>query len=388
MKIAIDCCDLDHSKIDGTRVYIKNVLDRLGVLAPDDQFLLYHQKDFDPLLTPKMHPNYVERKIPYKFCWTQTRLAFELSKDKPDVLWMPIQQIPLIAPKKIKTVVTIHDLAWKYFPDNYGRMNKMKLDFFAETAIKRADKLIAVSQSTKKDILKFYPKTDSQKIHVVHHGFDGELFSKEYPRGKARAVLEKYGLADKLPTTYNLQPTTYLLYVGGLDEKENLEVLIEAFENIKNKSETRNQKSEIAKLVLVGCNNENSQKTLARISSSLNKNDICVTGRVDFDELVILYRNAAILILPSKYEGFGITVLEGFAAKIPVVTTPNSSLQEVGAEAAKYFDGENANKLSEVLQKILENPTIREEMIKKGLGQVKKFSWDKCVQETLKVLRS
>jgi hypothetical protein len=197
MKIAIDCCDLDQEKIDGTRVYIKNVLDRLGALAPGDQFLLFHQRDFNPLLAPRMHPNYRERKIPYLFAWTQTRLAFELNRDQPDILWMPIQQIPLVASRQIKSAVTIHDLAWKYFPQNYQLANKLKLDFFAQTAIKRADCLIAVSESTKKDILKFYPRTDPAKISVVHHGFDRGQFEKKYSDEEVLGVLKKYGLTQK-----------------------------------------------------------------------------------------------------------------------------------------------------------------------------------------------
>jgi glycosyltransferase involved in cell wall biosynthesis len=378
MKIAIDCCDLDHNKIDGTRVYIKNVLDRLGALTSNDQFLLYHQKDFDPLLVPKVHSTYVDKKIPYKFCWTQTRLAFELNKDKPDVLWMPIQQIPLIVSKEIKTVVTIHDLAWKYFPENYKQLNRLKLDFFAQTAIKRADKLIAVSESTKKDILKFFPKTDEQKISVVHHGFDRQQFEKSFSQEEIGRVLKKYKIVDE-----KLKISNFILYVGGLDEKENLGVLIDAFDEIKKADNQVN-----LKLVLVGNDNENSKNTKERIMKSLHSKDVYVTGRVDFDELVVLYQNASILVLPSKYEGFGITVLEGFASKVPVVTTAKSSLVEVGGDAARYFDGESSVALAGALQKILENPTIREGMIQKGLAQAQKFSWEKCAQETLEILKS
>ncbi len=135
MKIAIDCADLDHRRIDGTRVYIKNILNFLGKLDSQSQFFLYHKKNFNPILQPKFFKNYIDRKIPYSFFWTQTRLGFELRKDVPDVCWMPIQQIPLIGPSKTKYVITIHDLAFKIFPKHFPFWDQIKLNLFTSSAI-------------------------------------------------------------------------------------------------------------------------------------------------------------------------------------------------------------------------------------------------------------
>ncbi|MDA3814818.1 MAG: glycosyltransferase [Patescibacteria group bacterium] len=168
-KIAIDCADLDELRIDGTRVYIKNLLNYFGELDQSSQFFLYHRKDFNPLLKPRLFQNYIDRKIPYRFAWTQTRLSYELMQDRPNVCWMPIQQIPFLASKKIKTVVTVHDLAFKIFPESFDYWRLKKLNFFHDSAVRRADKIIAISESTKKDLLKFHPQLDEQKIEVVYH---------------------------------------------------------------------------------------------------------------------------------------------------------------------------------------------------------------------------
>jgi len=372
MKIAIDCADLDYQRIDGTRVYIKNLLDVFGKLDQQDEFLLYHKKNFNSLLKPKWFGNYKERKIDYDLAWTQTRFPFELIKDKPDVLWMPIQQIPFLVKGKIKTVVTIHDLAFKIFPECFTFQDRMKLNFFTDTAIKRAEKLIAVSQSTKKDILKFYPKVKVEKIKVVYHGFDREVFSKSVRDLASSEKIGKFNLGED-----------YLLYVGAIQPRKNLGVLIEAFEAIKKKL---NQQK--LKLVLVGEVAWLSTEILEKVKKSKFASDIILTGRVDFGQLVEIYRQAKIFVFPSLYEGFGLPVLEAWASGVPVVVANNSSLTEIGDEAVEKFDGQSSVELIEKLTDLLDNEAKRQALVAKGLARLDFFSWEKCAEETLKILKS
>ncbi len=371
MRIAIDCADLDHKRIDGTRVYIKNLLSWLGQKGPEDQFLLYHQKEFNPLLKPKMFSNYIDRKIPYRMFWTQTRFAFELRQEKPDVCWMPIQQIPLIGPEETKFVVTIHDLAFKFYPKHFPQNDLLKIDFFTNAAIKRADRIIAISEATKKDILKLYPKVEAEKIHVVHHGFEKEIFEKEYRKEEIGEVLKNY----------KLQTTNYLLYVGAIQPRKNLVTLIKAFNSVR-------ENIADLKLVLAGEIAWKAESTMEAAEKSKYKTDIIFTGRVDFEDLAKLYQGAKIFVFPPLYEGFGIPVLEAFASRVPVVIADNSSLPEVAEDAAEKFEGENHEQLAGILLKLLENSTMREAMVQKGLERVKHFSWEKCAQETLDVLKS
>ena len=376
MKIAIDCADLDCSRIDGTRVYIKNVLNHLGALAPNDEFLLYHKGEFNPLLLPKWYPNYIERKIPYRLWWTQTRLAFELRADKPDVCWMPIQQFPFIGPKETKYVVTIHDLAFKIFPDYFLPGDKRKLNFFTDTAVKHADRLIAISKSTKKDILKLYPKAQEEKISVVHHGFEAELFSEQYTDEEIENVLQKYEIFQK-------DRCPFVLYVGAIQPRKDLITLIRAFEKIKQEKD-----KDQLKLVLVGEPAWKAEETLSAVKSCEFRKDIILTGKVNFKDLGKIYQGASVFAFPALYEGFGIPILEAFASKVPVVVADNSSLVEVGGDAIEKFKSGDVDQFADVLQKVLKNSTIRETMISKGLVRAAQFSWKKCAQETLNVLKS
>ena len=186
MKIAIQAADLDNSRIDGTRVYLLNTLKYFGNLSKEDDFFIYHKKDFNPELAPPSFPNYIIKKIYSPFLWTQTRFAWDTRRDKVDVIWMPMHNAPLFKCKKIKTVITIHDLAFKKFPKTFPRWDLFKLNFLTNLAIRKADKIIAVSKSTKNDILKFYPHVAEDRVKVIYHGFDRELFQKTQEESENR----------------------------------------------------------------------------------------------------------------------------------------------------------------------------------------------------------
>ncbi|MCX6764001.1 MAG: glycosyltransferase, partial [Candidatus Moranbacteria bacterium] len=168
MKVAIQASDLDHSRIDGTRVYILNLLKYFGKLDQGSQFLIYHKNHFNSELTPPSFPNYKIIQKSFPFFWTQTRFAYELFKDKPDVLWMPMHNLPYFRRKNLKTAVTIHDLAFKYFPECFPRKELWQINFLTKMAVENCDKIITVSQSSKNDILKFYPKVKEKNIKVFN----------------------------------------------------------------------------------------------------------------------------------------------------------------------------------------------------------------------------
>jgi len=372
MKIAIQAADLDSSRIDGTRVYLLNILKYLGKISKSDEFIIYHKKKFNTELIPAKFSNYIIRKIFFPIFWTQIKFAWDIQKNKVDALWMPMHNIPFFKNRKIKTVVTIHDLAFKQFSETFPKKDLFKLNFLTNLAVRKSDKIIAVSKSTKKDILKFYPKISPKKIKVIYHGFNAELFQKKYHQKKINKTL----------TRYRLHTTKYILYVGAIQPKKNLKTLIKAFELFKK----NNANSEL-KLVLSGGKAWNWKETVDAVENSSERNDIILTGRVSFNEISILYKNASIFVFPSLYEGFGIPILEAFATKVPVITSKNSSLEEVGGDAVEYFDSLDAKDLSVKIKNILDNEMLRKEMIKKGIAQLKKFSWEKCTRETLNFIK-
>ena len=151
MKIAIQAADLDAERIDGTRVYILNLLKYFGKLDQSSEFLIYHKNKFNPHLTPPILPNYkiIKKSLPH--LWTQTVFAGYLWKDRPDVLWMPMHNIPIIKRRNIKTIVTIHDLAFKYFPETFTRKDLLKINFLTWNINKLSDNTLRTN-STKNNI--------------------------------------------------------------------------------------------------------------------------------------------------------------------------------------------------------------------------------------------
>jgi glycosyltransferase involved in cell wall biosynthesis len=377
MKIAIQAADLDNKRIDGTRVYLLNVLKYLGKISPEDDFLIYHRREFNSELVPENFSNYKIKKVFSPCLWTQTGFACSLWQDDPDVLWMPMHNVPFLRRSKLKTVVTIHDLAFKIFPESFPKKDLRQINFLTDMAVRNCDKLIAISHSTKKDILKFYPKIDEDKIKVIHHGFDIELFQKEISENETEESLK----------TYNLKAGGYILYVGAIQPRKNLETLIRAFEKYRNNQQPTTHNSQPVKLVFAGNRAWMWERVIERVENSPFRDDIILTGRVDFSILAALYRSAGLFIFPSLYEGFGIPVLEAMASKVPVICADNSSLREAGGEAAQYFYSSDSSELAEKIKKVLSDDGMRKSMIEKGIIQAEKFSWEKCARETLEWIK-
>ncbi|MFZ2154482.1 MAG: glycosyltransferase family 1 protein [Candidatus Moraniibacteriota bacterium] len=371
MKIAIQAADLDNKRIDGTRVYLLNVLKYLGKLGTKDEFIIYHKDKFNPELIPPELVNYQVKKLKFFKLWTQTRFAWSIWRDRPDVLWMPMHNLPLVRRKKLKTVVTVHDLAFKQFPKTFPKKDLFQLNFLTDLAIKKATKIIAVSESTKNDILKFYPGVEADKVRVIYHGFDRDLYEKKFYPEFIAETLKKYKLKEN----------KYLLYVGAIQPRKNLVTLIKAFEIFK--KENKNN----IKLVIAGGKAWCWEDTILAVENSAVKDSIVLTGRIHFDELAVLQQQANVFVFPSLYEGFGIPILEAFATGTPVICAKNSSLVEVGGNAVEYFESSNVRELADKISTVTANYQLQETMIKAGYLQLDKFSWEKCARETLAFLK-
>lgn len=369
MRIAVQASDLDHDRIDGTRVYLMNMLERFGNIAPETEFYLYHKNTFNPVLAPPNLPNYRIEKRAFPFAWMQTRFAWELFMKRPEKLFLPIQAAPALLPASVEVTATIHDLAFKRFPETFPPALLFKLNFMLSIALKQADKIIAVSQSTKDDLLEFFPELTDRDIRVIHHGFDGEFFGVPVAAAETESVL----------TRHELTRHAYFLYVGALQPRKNLERLIRAFDRAKHGVPEM-------KLVLAGEPAWYSEKILAAREGSARKKDIILTGRATFEELRVLYQNARFFVFPSLYEGFGLPLLEAFAAGTPVLTAANSSLMEVAGKAALYCNAQGVEDMSGKLERLWDDAELRQMLIERGKQQLQKFSWDICARETLKYI--
>ncbi|MEA3273387.1 MAG: glycosyltransferase family 1 protein [Patescibacteria group bacterium] len=372
MKIAIDAADLCDRRVDGTRVYIKNILNYLGKIEKADSFFIYLKGRLNKELNFRRYANYFLKKSKAPFFWTQSKFPFEIRRDQPDVLWMPLQTVPFLIKRKTRVVVTIHDLAFRFFKNHFPLKDRLFLAIFTKLALKRADKVIAVSQNTKQDIIKEYG-LPPEKITVIYHGYNDKIFNL----GNARDDKEIGNIKKK----YWIKGD-YILYAGALQPRKNLEVLIKAFEKLKKIEDYNN-----LKLVLAGPKAWLCKDIYRRVKASANFGDIIFTGHYRTKDLPYLMGGAEVFVFPSLYEGFGIPVLEAMASGVPVICADNSSLPEVGGEAPQYFKAENYQELAETLRKVLGNKELKQKMISGGLEQTNKFSWEKCARETYRVLK-
>lgn len=298
-----------------------------------------------------------------------------LLKEKLDVLHSTSLMSRIPTGYRGKTIVTAQDLAVYKVPNIFPRIKKAKIKTTIGLMINKADKIITVSESTKKDVQEIF-KCPEEKIKVIHSGFDKRLF--EESRISREKVLEKYGIpADK----------KYILFLGTIEPIKNIARLLEAYKIFKEECLKKSEKCS-HKLVLAGKNGWLADD-YKRIAKDLGiAKDVIFTGYVVGDELVPLFKNADFFVMPSLYEGFGMTVLEAFATGTPAIVSDVSSIPEISGDAAYLVNPIDTNSIAEALKKFATDENLKNDFREKGLRQVEKFNWEKCARETLETYLS
>lgn len=365
MRIVVQAADLDAPRIDGTRIYLLRLLERFGALTPQHAWHLFHRKPFNPALTPPSFKNYEEHCIPFPCFWTQTRFSWEIMRRKPHRLFMPVQSLPFFLSTETESIVTIHDLAFKIFPKHFPTKDLRRLNWFTDFSVRQGTRLIAVSESTKRDILTFYPDVPEKKIRVIHHGFDPIPPSTQHHAREEMAALN----------LFHLSPKNYVLYVGAIQPRKNLLRLLDAFT-------ASAERFPEMKLVLAGEAAWMSEAVFEAAQRHPFRDRIVITDRVSFQMRATLYRNARLFVFPSLYEGFGLPILEAFSARVPVIVARNSSLTEVAGNAAFFFDAQESSELQSAIETLWEDSRKREDLIARGTRELERFSWDRCASET------
>jgi len=330
----------------------------------------------------------------------QTKLLKYLNKEKYDLVHFTQFNHPVRY--KGKFVVCIHDLT---LLGHLYRMNPLKrLGFRAvmKSAVKNSTKIITISEYSKKDIVKTYG-ADPGKIEVTYLGID-EKFCQEVRSGKQeiRRFKGKYNIIGD-----------YILYTGMWKRHKNIIRMLKAYELYLKKQITRNKSQTNSKLqipniqlVMVGKIDQNEPEVIKTINDINNRfchserseescglkkdrcNPIVTTGYVDEDELPIAYAGALFYCIPSLSEGFGLPPLEAMACGTPVISSKISAMPEILGDAVEYFDPYSVDDIAKTMEKVAGDEKLREQLSKKGLERVKKYSWPKTAEETLKVYRS
>jgi glycosyltransferase involved in cell wall biosynthesis len=350
--------------------YTQKLIENLERIDNENQYVVFLRKENFNEYQPK-NKNFQKVLADYAWYSFSEQLLFPklLNKYKLDLVHFPHFNVPLLYRKKF--VLTIHDLILIHFPT--VRSSTLSpifywLKFLAykiviQSAIKRCQNIIAVSEFTKKDILNTYKKVPKGKIIVTYEACDQLGIENAF---KSDDILGFYGI---------IKP--YIIYIGNVYPHKNPERLVLAFKKLQ---KLGNDLS----LVFVG-GEDYFFKRLKRFVSENKVKNIVFAGFVPDDKLDILIRNARAYVRPSLYEGFELPPLEAMSKGVPVLSSDHECALEILGDSALYFDGKNIDAISSSVLKISTDEELRQQLIAKGYEQIKKYSWKKMAHETLSI---
>lgn len=361
MIIGIEAERANNPVKTGVEHYAQQLILQFAAIDTENQYILYLRTQPEEWIK-NLPKNFSYRVMPFPIFWTQLRVSWEMLWHRPDVLFVPASSMPIIHPRK--TVVTVHDLAFMFYPETYTPFMRYFHMFEDVLVSQLAWKIITVSESTKRDFTKFW-KTDEKRMRVVHHGFTPQSTT-----------------SYKLQVTSSLQlPEKFVLFLSTVQPRKNLSGLIAAFRKFK-----QDHPDDAHKLVVAGKIGWRAEETLQEIER--NKDVVVYLNHVTDAERAELYAKTSALAVPSFYEGFGMWILEAFDAGVPVITSNISSMPEVAGDAAEYCDPNNTDTIVVALEKVLLNKERAAALVAKGSERLKIFSWRKCAAETLDVLKA
>jgi len=289
--------------------------------------------------------------------WTQIALSIEMIRNRPDVLFIPAHTVPLIHPKK--TIVTIHGLEYEFCKEAYSFWERVYMHHSIKFSCKVAEKIICVSQNTKKDVMAMY-HVPEEKIAVIYEGYEQQSTTN------SQQIAKK----EEIP---------YLLFIGRLEERKNIVRIIEAFEILKERYEIPH------KLVLVGKPGYGYGRIEQKVASSKYQEEIVEKGYVTEEEKWELLKNTDLFLFPTLYEGFGIPILEAQSVGVPVVTSNVSSLPEVAGDGAIFVSPASVGSIVEGIQKGLSDKPLRDDIIEQATRNVARFDWKSCAEEIFQI---
>lgn len=335
MKVIFDYRILTHKKYTGVENYAYNILKNL-------------QNSIDLNISKPITNNRYFSNL-----WSLLILIFK----KGDIVFYPTMFVPLFKFGNKKVVTTIHDIAFITQTKTFSIFFQFYYKFLIKRVIKKADRIITVSNFSKKEIERYFPKS-IDKINVIYLGCDSIFRPMN-----------------------NIEKKNQILYVGSLNERKNFIGVLKAFD-LLNKNEY--------KLVIVGNffgTFNLSNEAQEYINRAKNNPNIEFKQGVSNEELVKIYNQSKIFLFPSFYEGFGLPVLEAISCGTPVICSNVSSLPEVGGDAVIYCNPYDVDDIKNKIELVLNDENLQTEMIQKGLNRSKLFSWEKSAQGHIKIFK-
>ncbi len=343
------------------------------------RFILYLEED----INWKLPENFEKRVVlPFwkrddlfrKWLWEAKTVPEQAQRDGCEA-FISLYQSATCLPKSIHHSMVVHDIIPKMFPEYLNTMRKRLYEKAIEQGMIDATTLLAVSRRTEKDLVQ-YMGVSAQKTHVAYIDVD-PVFSKPVSVPDKNRVMKQH----------HIEPG-YIYYGGGLETRKNVHNLLLAYRKIlKERSRFSDQETVIPDLVISGMLLPKLAPLVTDVAKEVREmnlgNYVHILGRVDQKDLPALYAGARLFVFPSKYEGFGMPVLEAMRVGIPVLTSKRASLPEVAGDAAIYCDPESVDDIARSMLNVLGKKNIRDVMVQRGHEQAKKFSWKKFTEKAL-----
>jgi len=359
--IGFDGSRLTGRDLTGTETYSLELLRQLAPLCDPEELIVYLNASTVAGSLPD-GPSY--RAIPQQRLWTHVRLARELRSNPPGVLFIPAHVIPI---RHLRSVVTIHDLAYRKVASRFSRRERTELEAATRWNCRSAAHIIAVSHRTREDVMKAYG-VDANRISVVHHGVSARF---QPPTPDAIGELRERHHLNR----------PFILSVGTLHVRKNLDASIRVFEMLRNRGHDID-------LVVCGSSGPARRTLLNQVSQSHSADHIRFLGYVPPDDLPTLYGSAELFMLLSWYEGFGMPALEAMACGTPVIAAGAGALPEVCGPAARLVSPADDEEIVTVVGDVLASDPERARLVELGQGWARQYTWERSARSTLRILRA
>lgn len=377
MKIALNAqliSTSDSYRSAGVSGYSLHLLRALGRLRPEGQLAhtLHAYVNADGLVIPGVEV----RQTPFslhnpaaRIAWEQSALPLEIARRGDDLVHGLVNVVPLAT--GVPAVVTVHDLSFVRTPDALPALKRTYLTALCRRSVAKARQVIAVSQQTADDLMRYF-ETPSDKITVVHNGV-GEEFAPAKPDDAPR--LAEWRAAHNLPERF-------LLYLGTLEPRKNLPLLLRAYARWRGMTAPENGD---VKLVIAGGKGWFYEEIFTLTKELGHVDAVLFPGFIPSADLPSWYRAALAFVYPSRFEGFGLPVLEAMASSTPVITSQAPSLLEVAGDAALTVPTETPDALADALELVVNQPALCSELARRGIARAARFSWRTAARETVDV---
>ena len=371
MIIGIDGNEANISQRVGVNTYSYELLKNLRKLQDewkDEHKIVVFLKESPKEDMPEETQHFKYKVIKGGPLWILTKLTPNIIFGKPkcDIFFSPSHYVPPIA--TIPRICSIMDLGYLEYMTQFRKKDFWQLKIWSAISIFVSKRIIAISNSTKEDIVRHYPLA-KDKIYVTPLAYDASKFNTDIIDNDVRRVRDRYSIV-----------TDYVLYLGTLKPSKNIEGLVEAFSKLKI------QNSKLS-LVIAGKKGWMFDSIYRKVKELGLEDKIIFTDFVSEEDKPALIKGARLFVLPSFWEGFGLDVLNAMASGVPVVASNTGSLPEVVGEAGVMVDPNSIDSITEGMKEVLLSPVTKyNSFIERGLRQAKKFSWEKTARETLRII--